>query len=116
MIETTSYFEPGRGNQRRRLHELRPWVFPEDQKMYRKHGIDRSLLHLGSRQLFWECSRMEACEVFPTRIPIPLRGVFKVKPLDLCYLKYDLHLLRRSLHKATTLIEDHYLGAHQERV
>lgn len=49
----------------------RAWV-------YQERLLAPRVLHLGSRQAFWECSETEACEVFPAGLPTPLRSLFKV--------------------------------------
>jgi hypothetical protein len=48
----------------------RAWVFQE-------RLLSPRVLHLGARQAFWECSDMEACETFPSGLPIALKCHFK---------------------------------------
>jgi len=48
----------------------RAWVFQE-------RLLSPRVLHIGARQVFWECSKLEACEVFPGGIPGSLSTRFK---------------------------------------
>ena len=48
----------------------RAWVFQE-------RVLSPRVLHLGSRQILWECKELEACERFPDGIPKPLKSSFK---------------------------------------
>lgn len=62
-------------------------------------------LHFGTRQLFWECYEMEACEVFPTGLPSQMQrsnakkllsGFLSTAPLD---HPPSTHLMTRSAAK-----------------
>jgi hypothetical protein len=48
----------------------RAWV-------YQERVLAPRVLHLGSRQILWECAEFEACEHFPDGIPKPLESHFK---------------------------------------
>jgi hypothetical protein len=48
----------------------RAWV-------YQELLLSARILHLGSRQVFWECKELEACETFPNGVPQQLTTRFK---------------------------------------
>ncbi|KAE8450832.1 hypothetical protein EG329_005745 [Mollisiaceae sp. DMI_Dod_QoI] len=47
--------------------------------VYQERVLSARLLHLGSRQIFWECKEMEASETFPNGLPHQMRSGFKKK-------------------------------------
>jgi hypothetical protein len=50
----------------------RAWVFQE-------RFLSRRTVHFGSQQLFWECKELEACEIFPSKLPPKLATNYKKK-------------------------------------
>jgi hypothetical protein len=51
----------------------RAWVFQE-------RVLAPRMLHFGSRQIFWECGKLEASESFPNGVPDLLKIYFKTSP------------------------------------
>lgn len=45
--------------------------------VYQERVLSPRILHLSSRQVFWECSTSEACEAFPSGLPGTFRSQFK---------------------------------------
>jgi len=52
-------------------------VAPLNQRawVYQERSLSPRILHIGARQMFWECSELNACEVFLRGVPPPLKKV-----------------------------------------